>query len=977
MGILSPISSVEMVVGMTSPKRNNFLWFCVLLVSIAIGFFLISRTGDDPVDKTTQSSSSDELLDTLSLKERAWLRAHPVIRVAQDPSWPPVEFLNEGGEPSGMSADYLHLVEQRLGLKLERVLVQNWSEAYEGLKNWKIDMTTSVAVTPQRSDFWAFTQPYLIIPIVIATQSDVPYVADIRELFGKKVAVVQGYAVEDWVTRDFPEIQLVHAKSTLDSLNMLQRGEVFAYLDNLLIIGDYQATLQISNIKIAGQTPYVNAQCMAVRKDWAPLAGILQKALESISEKERKGIYRKWLPVRYEHGFNYILFWKVATAFAAILLVMIFWNRQLTKEIKSRKQAEEALRESELRHRRYITSSPYGVFVADENGRYLQVNPSICQMSGYEESDLLNMGVADCCFEENLEEGVRHVQTVVREGEAQAEMLFRPKNGEKRWWSVTAVKISDTQILGFCNDITERKYAEEKILETNALLNSVLEGTTDAIFVKDMNGRYLLVNSGACRAIGRDAEYIIGRNDSELFAAESAAVINEIDQKVLTTGKTVLAEEKLETSEGTTCWLVNKSPSFDEVHKVNGLIGISREITLIKKVEEEKSKLQNQLNQVQKMESIGQLAGGVAHDFNNMLGVILGHSEMAMEQVDPAQPLYASLQEIHKAAERSADITRQLLAFARKQTIDPQVLDLNEIVARMLNMLRRLIGEDIDLVWLPGRGLWPIKMEPSQVNQILVNLCVNARDAIKGVGRMNIETGNCRLEEDYCACHAGFIPGEYVKITVSDTGHGMDKETLVHIFEPFFTTKGIGKGTGLGLATVYGTVKQHNGFINAYSEPGQGTTFSIYLPRYLGTGRVQEEFVPKLTVGGHETILLVEDETAILALTERVLLNLGYTVIPASSPAKALSLIDDLDQDVHLLVTDVVMPELSGRDLAARLRVRKPGMKCLFMSGYTANIIASQGVLSDEMHFIQKPFSKKELAAKVRKALDCEVGKIS
>ena len=809
----------------------------------------------------------------------------------------------------------------------------------------------------------------MTIPIVIATQSDVSYVADIRELFGKKVAVVKGYAVEDWVTRDFPEIQLVHAKSTLDSLKMLQKGEVFAYLENLLIIGDYQATLQMSNIKIAGQTPYVNAQCMAVRKDWAPLAGILQKALESISEKEGKDIYRKWLPVRYEHGFNYFLFWKVATAFAAVLLVMIFWNRQLTKEIKSRKQAEEALRESELRHRRYITSSPHGVFVADENGRYLQVNRSICRITGYEERDLLNMGVADCCFEESLEEGVQLVQTVIREGEAQGEMLLRPKNGKKRWWSVTAVKISDTQLLGFCDDITERKYAEEKILETNALLNSVLEGTTDAIFVKDMDGRYLLVNSGTCRAIGQDADYIIGRNDSELFPAASAAVISEIDQEVLTTGITVLAEEKLETSDGMTYWLVNKSPSFDEVHKVNGIIGISRDITLIKKVEEEKSKLQNQLNQVQRMESIGQLAGGVAHDFNNMLGVILGHSEMAMEQLGPTQPSYANLQEIHKAAERSADITRQLLAFARKQTIDPQVLELNEIVAKMLNMLRRLIGEDIDLAWLPGGGLWSIKIEPSQINQILVNLCVNARDAIRGVGRMTIETGNCRLEEDYCACHAGFIPGEYVKITVSDTGHGMDKETLAHVFEPFFTTKGIGKGTGLGLATVYGTVKQHNGFINAYSEPGQGTTFSIYLPRYQGTGRVQEEIVPNPTVGGHETILLVEDETAILALTERILVNLGYTVIPASSPTQALSLIDDLDQDIHLLVTDVIMPELSGRDLADRLRVRKPGMKCLFMSGYTANIIASQGVLGDEMHFIQKPFSKKELAAKVRKVL--------
>ncbi len=943
---------------------------------VALGLLTITKTEGEPIVTTVQSRGSIEFLDTLSLEERAWLRAHSVIRVTQDPSWPPLEFLNEKNEPSGMSADYLQLIEQRLGMQFERVPVQNWGEAYAGLKRWQIDMTTSVAVTPQRNEFWAFTQPYLTIPIVIATQSDVPYVADIRELIGKKVAVVQGYAVEDWVARDFPEINLVRAQSTLDGLKMLQRGEVFASLDNLLIIGDYQAKIKVSNIKIAGQTPYMNAQCMAVRKDWTPFAGILQKALASISETERKEIYRKWLPVRYEHGFNYILFWKVATAFAAILLIMIFWNRQLAKEIKSRKKAEEDLRESEKRYRRYISAAPYGVFVADENGRYLQVNPSICQITGYEEGEMLTMGIADCCFEEDLEEGLSYFQTVVREGEAHGEMLFRAKNGERHWWSVTAVKIADTQFLGFCSDITERKHAQEKILKTNALLNSVLEGTTDAIFVKDREGRYLLVNSGTCKAIGQDAEYIIGRNDGELFPAESAEVINAIDRKVMSTGKTVLAEEKLETSEGTTYWMVNKSPYFDEVHKINGLIGISREITLTKQAEDEKVKLQNQLNQAQKMESIGQLAGGVAHDFNNMLGVILGHSEMAMAKLEPAQSLYANLEEIRKAAERSADITRQLLAFARKQTIDPQILDLNEIVTKTLKMLRRLIGEDIDLTWLPGAGLWPVKTDPSQVNQILVNLCVNARDAIKGVGNMTIETGNRRLDDDYCACHAGFSPGEYVKIAVSDNGHGMDKETLSHIFEPFFTTKSIGKGTGLGLATVYGTVKQHNGFIYAYSEPGQGTTFSIYLPRYLGTQHVREEFVSNLTEGGHETILLVEDETAILKVTETVLQKLGYTVISASSPKKALHLVSDLDQEVHLLLTDVIMPGLSGRDLADRLRVKKPEMRCLFMSGYTANIIASQGVLGDEMHFIQKPFSRKELAAKVRKALDSVIEKV-
>lgn len=254
----------------------------------------------------------------------------------------------------------------------------------------------------------------------------------------------------------------------------------------------------------------------------------------------------------------------------------------------------------------------------------------------------------------------------------------------------------------------------------------------------------------------------------------------------------------------------------------------------LKENHEKREKLEAQLIQAQKMESVGRLAGGVAHDFNNMLGVILGHAELAMEELDRDQPIYNDLQQIQQAAKRSTEITKQLLAFARKQVVSPKVIDLNETVAGMLKMLLRLIGEDIDLAWIPGKGLWPIKIDPSQIDQILANLCVNARDAITGVGKITVETKNCSLNEEYCSTHAGFVPGQYVKIGVSDNGSGMDKETVSHIFEPFFTTKGVNEGTGLGLATIYGIVKQNNGFVYVYSEQGQGTTFSIYLPRYMG-----------------------------------------------------------------------------------------------------------------------------------------------
>ncbi len=399
--------------------------------------------------------------------------------------------------------------------------------------------------------------------------------------------------------------------------------------------------------------------------------------------------------------------------------------------------------------------------------------------------------------------------------------------------------------------------------------------------------------------------------------------------------------------------------------------GTQTDITEHKRAEEEKANLQSQLQQAQKMEAIGQLAGGVAHDFNNMLSVILGHAELGMDQMDPSQPLFANLAEIGKAAMRSADITRQLLAFARKQTVAPKVLDLNETVEGMLKMLRRLIGEDIDFAWLPGFALWPVKMDPSQLDQILANLCVNARDAIAGVGKMTVETENCAFDEEYCTTHAGFVAGEYVRLSVSDNGCGIDKETLAHIFEPFFTTKGVGKGTGLGLATVYGAVKQNNGFISVYSEPDQGTIFTIYLPRHRHTvAGISSAKVVEPTVGGHETILLVEDEETILNMTRTMLARLGYTVVSAATPHEAFRLVGERAGEIDMLLTDVVMPEMNGRDLAQSLLPLNPQLKCLFMSGYTSDIIAQQGILDEGIQFIQKPFSKQDLASKVRMVLD-------
>ncbi|HSL61839.1 MAG TPA: response regulator, partial [Desulfotignum sp.] len=412
-----------------------------------------------------------------------------------------------------------------------------------------------------------------------------------------------------------------------------------------------------------------------------------------------------------------------------------------------------------------------------------------------------------------------------------------------------------------------------------------------------------------------------------------------------------------------------------EKGSVATLDGFIFDITERRRAEAEREKLQAQLRQAQKMESVGRLAGGVAHDFNNMLGVILGHVEFALEKIGENHDLSAGLKEIQTAAQRSADLTKQLLTFARKQIISPRPLDLNDTVESMLNMLRRLIGEEIDLVWKPAAHLWPVKMDPSQIDQILVNLCINARDAIAGIGKLTIETGTKTFDDEYCRRNAGFVPGEYALLAVSDNGCGMDKKTLKNLFEPFFTTKAVGQGTGLGLATIYGIVKQNSGFINVYSETGQGSTFNIYLPRLAGEDKNFSDIsIAKTASGGTETILLVEDEPAILRMTRMMLEQKGYTVLSAATPSQAMEKAGKHSSAIDLLLSDVVLPEMTGRDLAGQIAGLYPGIRVLFMSGYTADVIAHQGLLDAGVSFIQKPFSVADLAEKVRGVLDTVSG---
>jgi two-component system, cell cycle sensor histidine kinase and response regulator CckA len=491
-----------------------------------------------------------------------------------------------------------------------------------------------------------------------------------------------------------------------------------------------------------------------------------------------------------------------------------------------------------------------------------------------------------------------------------------------------------------------------------------VEGTSDAIFIKDLQGRYLMINSAGADSLGRTAAEMIGKQDQQLFGPEMAASMTARDQEVVATEQPQTFQETRGAAELVRHYLTTKGVYRDQEGQVIGLFGISRDLTDLKRLE-------SQLRQAQKLEAVGRLAGGIAHDFNNLLTVINSCSELALLDLRDTSAGQLVV-EIQEAGKRAATLTRQLLAFSRQQVLDSRVVDLNKALTQIGNLLQRVIGEDVELSFSLDPSLGLVKVDPAQFEQAVLNLAVNARDALPEGGWLRVETRNVELDEALAASHPDVRAGRYARVAVSDSGHGMDPTTVARIFEPFFTTKPVGKGTGLGLAMVYGFLKQSGGHVEVESGLGHGTTFRLYLPLVseLPVDVPRRSEAPQHT-GGVETILLVEDDDAVRRICRRVLLSSGYQVLEARNGEEALEQAARSVGKLDLLVTDLVMPRIGGRQLAAKLRDSVPRLRVLFLSGYTEDLpLAHELAASDG--FLQKPFTPSALANKVRTLLDAE-----
>ena len=516
-----------------------------------------------------------------------------------------------------------------------------------------------------------------------------------------------------------------------------------------------------------------------------------------------------------------------------------------------------------------------------------------------------------------------------------------------------------------------RRRAEQAVQEQRAFLRQVIDISPTFMFAKDRQGRFTLVNQKLADAYGVTVEQVLGKTDAD-FNSNAAEVeaFRRDDQEVMESGlERIVPEEPMTDAAGKQRWLYTvKRPLFGPSGRAEQLLGVALDIT-------DRKQAEDQLRQAQKMEAIGQLAGGVAHDFNNILGVIVGYADMLLRDLPPGHPGVRRLEQIHRAADRATALTRQLLAFSRKQILQPRVLDLNAVVVEVEAMLVRLIGASIQIVTVPAADLGRVKADPGQVEQVIVNLAVNARDAMPQGGKLIIETANVSLDDTFRRLHPGAQTGPHVMLAVSDTGCGMDALTLPRIFEPFFTTKDKGKGTGLGLSTVYGIVKQSGGYVAVYSEPGRGTTFKVYLPRVDEPLEQPPDAAPQSAPAAPRaegTVLLVEDEAALRSMIQEILEEAGYTVLSSASPEEALAAARSHPGPVHLLLSDVVMPRMGGRDLAAQVSALRPGLRVLYMSGYTDEAIVHHGMLDSGTHFLQKPFTSDALLGRVRDLLGAD-----
>ncbi|MGD9899409.1 MAG: transporter substrate-binding domain-containing protein [Calditrichaceae bacterium] len=901
------------------------------------------------------------------------------ITAKGDHNYPPYEYLNDKNQPEGFNIDLIRAVADVMGFDLKLTLGP-WNDVKSELEAGKIDMITGMYFTEDRDSVIDFTTPHIIVSHTIFVRKDSP-VNRLSDLKDKEVIVQNGDVMHEFAVKHNISGKLITVNDQIDALRLLASGQhdaaLLATLAGQYLIHRYKLT----NIEPVG--PPVNPvnYCFAVHDGNLVLLAQLNEGLSILKATGRYDkIYQKWFGVyERETFFQQLMKYSVyiITPVLAIILIVFYWfwllkkrvtvkTEQLRKELSERIRAEKALQESEEKYRLLVENQSDLVVKVDKNGQFLFVSPSYCKVFGKTEEELLGKKFMPLVHEDDQESTLKAMEQLYKPPHTiYVEQRAMTKDGW-RWigWVDSAIldkKGDVTGIIGMGRDITDRKKVENEM----SMLAHAIKSISECVSITDKEDNILFINDAFLKTYGYRQEELIGKPITIIRSPEDS----------LAEARKILPDTLMGGWQGE---IINirkdgsKIPVFlstsairNERGKPIALIGVARNIT-------ERKRLENQLQQSQKMEAIGQLAGGVAHDFNNLLTIIRGYCELLQIKVKDNDSLIKSITQIDDAARRAESLTQQLLALSRKQILQPKILDLNEMIIKTKNILTRLIPENIEVSTNLSHGLLNIKSDPGQIEQVIMNLVLNARDAMPDGGKLIIETKLLSVDINNLYHYPGFKTGNYVSMQISDSGHGIDKDIQPHIFEPFFTTKGKAKHTGLGLATVYGIIRQSEGHILVDSQAGEGTTFRVYFLKAdeMVSNTSENGKISENNLNGSETILVVEDEERVRQVICETLRERGYRVLESPDGDQALLVGKRYKQHIDLLLTDVVMPKMNGRELVENLHPIRPDTRILYMSGYTDDAIVHQGKLNPGTEFIQKPFTPLALVRKIRSVLD-------
>jgi PAS domain S-box-containing protein len=914
-----------------------------------------------------QAADTNEVGDYSTLltpEEQTWLAHHGPLRYAPDPDFPPFEWFNDSGVAKGISVDVLALVAQRLHLTIQLVHCKSWSEVLEGAKAGKVDVLTTIATSRERTNYLTFTPSYFSMTAVVFVQENSP-VNTLDDLNRKRVGVVKNYILYERLMLRQNNFTVVPVATTREGMAMLRLGKLDAMFESFGV-GSYVITHEaIDGLRMLSETPDHDPQPYCMASPDPMLARILAKGLTTISEQELQAIQTHWTPLTRQVKEFTLPVWIKQASFILVIAVVLagVWLTTLRAKLasKERELREEFQKKAELEARfsDLALNAPDLVMTWSADGRITSGNAAAGQILGYAPAELNRMNILSLCEPASvpqLRPTLLLQDANIKEGTQEVRLIS--KNRQACWFEVKLRRISPggaIQAIG--RDLTERRQMQEELNRERLFLAGLVQAVPAAIWMVDPVGKILWANELTEQLLGRSHAELIGRFGHEVVPVEQAGRIRKLSEEAMAKRIPMRADENFSLGDGQKKLLeLILTPMFETGGHSVGVLGIGFDVT-------EQRHTQEQLQQRQKLDSIGQLAGGIAHDFNNILAAIILQLDYLISDSNLDAEIGHQLGEVLASAKRAATLTRQLLIFSRQEVAQLKPVDVDSMLADILKMLRRLIGANIGIEFegLP-KPAWVVA-DTSMLEQVVVNLVVNARDAMPHGGRITLSTAIVDLDAAAAVAAPEARAGQFVSLSVRDTGSGMDAATLHRIFEPFFTTKEVGKGTGLGLATVHGIVKKHEGWIQVVSEVGKGSTFTVFLPATKPDCELASASQkPTQFPGRGETILLVEDDAELRQKIETLLRHAGYKLFTASHGREALVEWAAHSGTIQLLLTDMIMPqELSGVDLARCLLVEKPALQVIIMSGYSLELSQNDLFSHGQMHFLQKPFQGQTL----------------